>query len=464
MGVNDHSAQKLKNPLHVESPAVRILGLGMLFALCIVWQLPHVIALRYLLIIMLTVLYAPAALTALWRAPASSVFEPSPRLLFLVYTAFLSWLLVVAALISNEPAQSFQEIRGEWLSSTLCLLFGFGAGVACSSTHENRGGAALWAVFWGLVCHAGLQLAFISWMLVQHGDLQPTFRGIGDHPANVTYTNGLALAILLAGMIVAPSAHVGFPRMGSWLRAFVYGLLFLSTLASQNRNGVVVFLALTAIGGLVLAFRFRTYAPRKWWSALAICLAVVAIGTFLGLKSDPRWQRFLTTVPIAWDIDSNRAWVNSEKYPVPLAADGSTLDVSTYERIAYVRVAWRLVVGHPMGTEISRDAFRKLLEREHPDLRTDHAHNGYLDMALSAGQPGLALWLVFLSTAIWYGVRHYRRTGNAYAIALVLLVCAFALRGALDSIFRDHIVEEFMLCAGLLTGCLHAASANYAWR
>ena len=119
-----------------------------------------------------------------------------------------------------------------------------------------------------------------------------------------------------------------------------------------------------------------------------------------------------------------------------------------------------LDIGSQDGSDSKR--FRKLLERDHPDLRTGHAHNGYLDMALSAGQPGLVLWLAFFSTAIWYGVRHYSRSGNPYAIALILLICAFALRGALDSIFRDHIVEEFMLCAGLLTGCLHAASAEEA--
>jgi hypothetical protein len=36
----------------------------------------------------------------------------------------------------------------------------------------------------------------------------------------------------------------------------------------------------------------------------------------------------------------------------------------------------------------------------------------------------------------------------------MLLVVMFALRALLDSIFRNHMIEQFMLVAGLLAGAI----------
>lgn len=442
--------------LRFESDKWQLAGLGSLFALCIVWQLPHVISLRYLLIVLLTALYLPAALRRFRTVSPDS----GPRLLLLVFTAFLLWLLAVAIVISPEPAQSLREIKSEWLPATLCLLAGLGAGAMSAGSGSARDGAALRAVFWGLVFHAVLQLGYTAWMLALNGHLPSRFGGISDHRANVTYTNGLAVAILLADRIASSSAKSSLLRLGVRAQSGIFALLFVSTLASGTRNGAAVFLGMSLLGGLVFAARFRRANPRRWWLVLAVCVAAVALGSAIALKSDPRWQRFLATVPVAWDVDSNRAWVNTKVHPLPQAADGGEIDKSAYERIAYLRVAGRLLSEHPLGTEISRDAFRKLLEREHPGMRTNHAHNSYLDLALSAGFPGLGLWLAFLGAMAWYGTRAYLRRRDACGLALVFVVGAFAMRSVLDSIIRDHTIEEFLLCVGVLAGCIGGTPAG----
>ena len=43
-------------------------------------------------------------------------------------------------------------------------------------------------------------------------------------------------------------------------------------------------------------------------------------------------------------------------------------------------------------------------------------------------------------------------------MALILVVIWYSLRGGLDSIFRHHVLEEFMLCVGLLLGAIDVGS------
>jgi O-antigen ligase len=185
---------------------------------------------------------------------------------------------------------------------------------------------------------------------------------------------------------------------------------------------------------------------------------VLLLGVWLGIKSDPRWQRIVATVPVAWDIDSTNFWVNPYVSGGPKAADGGELDISVYHRLALARVAGRYFMEHPLGTDATREAFKRLVTSKYPNAILGHSHNGYLDFGLASGFPGLALWAAFLSALAWYGLMRYLETGSPHAMALLLVVVAYSMRGVLDSIFREHMLEEFMLCVGLLMGAINVRS------
>jgi hypothetical protein len=187
-------------------------------------------------------------------------------------------------------------------------------------------------------------------------------------------------------------------------------------------------------------------------------LLVLLFGVWLGIKSDPSWQRIVATIPVAWDIDSTDYWVNPYVPGGPRAADGGKLDISVYHRVALARVAWRYFMEHPLGTDATREAFKRLVTKKYPSAILAHSHNSYLDLGLATGFPGLVLWVVFLSVLAWYGLKRYRETGSPYAMALILVVVGYSLRGGLDSIFREHMIEEFMLSVGLLMGAIDVRS------
>jgi hypothetical protein len=181
------------------------------------------------------------------------------------------------------------------------------------------------------------------------------------------------------------------------------------------------------------------------------------------LKSDTRWTRFLATVAVAWNIDADTTWVYAEGKPLPLASDGLPVERTAYERISWARYAVRLIEENPLGTAVSRSSFRELVTANFGDAWAAHSHNGYLDLALSVGLPGLFLWTAFLVGLIWQGYKAYFFGRQAAGLALLLLTSGFAARAFLDSTLRDHILEEFMFFAGLLlaAACGNQVSQGY---
>ena len=441
---------------HVDSPVLQKFGIALLFALAIVWQIPHAIALRHFLILALCALYLPRGVAAILCRCADPAVEAWRRRMLLVYAALIVWMLIVAIVISRHTPASLRDLLGEWLPATFCLAVGVGAALVLSGVPAGRN-LAVRAVFWGLVLHAVLQLGTAAWFLAQDGSLPLHFTGISDHRANVTYTNALALAVLIADGIAVAFQRARFLGLTRAARLIIYGALLLSTFASASRSGVVVFVLLTIIGGGILFFSDHERRQSGHFRLMVIGgLVVLLLGVWLAIKFDPRWQRIVATVPVAWDIDSTDFWVNPYVSGGPKAADGAELDISVYHRVALARLAGRYLLEHPLGTDATREAFARLVTSKYPNGVLAHSHNGYLDFGLATGFPGLVLWTAFLSALAWYGLKRYQETGSPYAMALLLVVVGYSVRGVLDSIFREHMLEEFMLCVGLLLGAVSA--------
>lgn len=445
----------LKEVLRLEAANPRAAGLALLFAVLIVWQLPHVLFLRYTLVIMLGALCWGTAVRALRGKPPFERWDRSFRMPFLAYVAFLAWLLVVAVLVGDQPLASLSELRAEWLPTTLVLLLGFGAAIRLAGA-PGSGNAAVKVAFWGLVAHAVLQLAVAAVTFFTAGAFPVlNFGGISDHKSNVTYTNTLALAFLLADVASAPSRDGSYVGLGRKGQLAVFALLLASTIVSATRNGLIVFLLLTLVGGWLIARRYRHASPR-WWGMFGACVAFTAAAAAIGLKADARWSGFLATVPVAWDTEHHRAWLEGERNEtnLPPTAAGKPVEPSAYYRVAYLKEGTELLLEHPWGTEIGRDTFNKLIHAKYGTAGMSHAHNGLLDLGLSAGIPAMILWLGVLGAFAATGLRTWRSRQDPLGLALFLCVLGFAARMLLDSTLRDHVIEEFALVAGLLAGAV----------
>jgi O-antigen ligase len=224
---------------------------------------------------------------------------------------------------------------------------------------------------------------------------------------------------------------------------------------SATRNGLIVFVILTIVGGLI-ALRYKTDATRQWWAVVGVCVVITLAGILAGLKADSRWNGFLATVPAAWDTETHRAWLKGETSfeDLPRTEAGTVVDASAYYRIAFAKEGVKLLLEHPWGTEIGRDTFRRLVHEKYGTAGMSHAHDGLLDLGLSAGFPGMVLWVAFLAALATLGVKAWKRDRDTLGLALFLAVLGFGLRMLMDSTLRDHIIEEFVMVAGLLAGAI----------
>lgn len=112
------------------------------------------------------------------------------------------------------------------------------------------------------------------------------------------------------------------------------------------------------------------------------------------------------------------------------------------------------VVIRPLGMEISRDTFHKLVLEKYGRAGMAHSHNSWIDLGVEIGIPGLTIWGLVLLLLTQSGWRAWRADQEPLGLGLAVLVIMFTVRGLLDSIFRDHEIEQFMLVAGLLLSTL----------
>ncbi len=428
-----------------------VLVLIVIFVLVIVWQVPHTIVLRFSLVIGLGLVAWPVAFPALFR-PATPA-ERRARWPFAALAAFLAWSLVVGLVVSPDVRQSLIDLRAEWLAPTLILVLGYGL-----SLRFGEEDAVARVLFLALVFHAYLQLISAALVLAERGAINFLyFGGIGDHRANVTYTNAFALAMLIADTVARTRGGTGFLRIGTRWALAAFALILGSTVLANTRNGMVVFALMAVIGFLLVARElWGGRATRGAWAALVACGALTLTGAILGLKTDPRWSGFMATVPVAWDTGKYRQWLRGEHDDIglPVTATGKPVEASAYYRIAYLKEATLLLIEHPWGTRIGRDAFTLAVRDKYGVAGMSHAHNGFLDLGVSVGFPGVILWIAFMASFAMYAVKGSDADRSGLRAALVLAIVAFAARTCLDATVRDHVLQEFMFVAGVLTGAI----------
>ena len=107
-----------------------------------------------------------------------------------------------------------------------------------------------------------------------------------------------------------------------------------------------------------------------------------------------------------------------------------------------------LVRQHPLGIGFGRSAFGHGLKAKYGE-GSGHSHSGLLDLAIGVGVPGALLWLgliVILMRLTW---KQYRATHSYVALLLLLVLTDYGARMVLDSIIRDHMLQQFMFLTGL---------------
>ncbi len=425
------------------------LWLALLGVLMFVWPIPGTIALRHQLMAACLLGFGYLALKA---RPWPSLAQPKAPLT--LYALLSAWILFQALFVSRETTWALGEIGGQWLMGALSLAIGILAALATSRSTMNR--TILWVLGGALFLH----VLYADFMALQ------AFFETGILPKRVgglagTISTGMDKMNYLTNMLFAILATDAFFRITYRERllpipvpalVLALGLALFSTYIEAVRNGFVALMLLLV--SLIFLYWFENRARFSkavlFGTVAGFVIAAITFG-YAGYKEDKRWQTLIQTIPIALDTATHKAWLNSHKYAYPRLPNGDTVDPSNYERMAWAKEGWLLVMDHPLGVGYGRAAFgHGLMAKYGEGFIGSHSHIGLLDLAIGTGIPGALLWLAFLASVILLAARSYFSHKNPFGLLLFFIVTGFATRMLVDSIIRDHMLEQFLFLVGFL--------------
>lgn len=420
-------------------------GLTLLTLLFAVWPVVHTISLRDLLLVLSAGIFAYLVArhrpSLLWRHIEWPVG---------LYTALTLWMIAVAVFVSTETVWSLNEIRGQWLKGTLALLTGGLAALAVREAPAVRR-TAVTLIFVTLLLH----VVYVDYlglkMLLKNGQiLRGLAGGLTQGPDASNYLSNMLLALLLTEAFIRLVYRERFLPLATPVLIIFFPLALFSIYAEGVRNGIIEILFVLFVF-TVLFFVEHRQRISKTTVVIVVSLLILmpVIFTYLSYKTDVRWQTFMETVPLAWDTDANRQWINLSRKDELKLSSGEPVDWSNYMRMARIKAGVDLTLEYPLGVGFGRNAFGHAVMKKYGE-GSSHSHSGLIDLAVGTGIPGTLLWLGFLGSLFALGWRRFRQTHAYCALALVLLVTGYGFRMLIDSTIRDHMLQMFLFLAAFL--------------
>ena len=419
--------------------------LGLLF---FVWPIPRTISLRDLLLVLILLVSAYLA----WRQGGSrgnlrALLTPA-----ILFAALTAWMYFVALFISPESAWSIDELNSQWIRALAALVAGVVVALAVGSDSDFKQKILL-VIFAALLLHVLIVdiLALKQWSqdLMAHQEFG-RISGLAGGADKSNYLTNLFLCFLLAESLYRLLSKKRALPFGNVLLGSAIGVALLSLFAERMRNGMAVFALLLLTTGLLwlLAQKQRLKKTGLVVSALAlVAVALGGLGLAVVIKGHSDLEKLIETAPVAWDTEHHQGWLDEKKYGLPVLPSGETVDPSAYMRIAWFKQGLLIIGEHPFGIGFGRNAYGHGLKAKYGEGR-GHSHSGLLDLAIGTGVPGTLLWLGFFVSLMRLAWKRARATHNHAAILLVLLLLDFGARMVVDSVIRDHMLQQFMLLVG----------------
>ena len=424
---------------------LEIVGLILMGLLFFVWPVPHTVSVRDLLLLLNLVLFGYLA----WRQglPREAVRELSVPVVIL--TVFMAWMYIVAVFVSTETAWSLGEIQSQWWRALVALLIGGCAAYAAKNISGFR--RKVWlAPFAVLMLH----LLYVDFLAVQEwlasGPVERV-EGLTGGPDMSSYLTNILFGFLLAELFHRAMHKKRALPVYRAVLATAWVLAIISVFAERTRNQMITLvIMMLVLGTIYLSTQRHRLKKPVFLAGVGLMLLVVlgGMGLVVTARESSGLSNLIGTVPIAWDTEHNKAWQDEGRDGWPKLPNGETVDISAYLRIAWFKEGLSLVRGHPLGIGYGRDAYGHGMELKY-GKGNGYSHSGLLDIMIGIGIPGSALWIAFIVSLMYLSYTRMRASSNYAAVLLFLLLLDYGTRTLLDSVQRDHMLQQFMFLVGL---------------
>jgi hypothetical protein len=409
-----------------------------LVAVVFVFPLPGTIALRNLLLLIgLIALLATRHDTPRPRPPRN--LRPAAWGL----VAITAWLALHSAAVAPAPTLALDNLRGDWIVPLLT------AALAAYASARIDSASAVRAVVIALLAHVVWVFAWQArvWVgagMPAHWPLVLVPFGQNDFQSSL---NGMLFAILVAdrvSRVLVPTNSIGNSGAAGW---FAASASLMGDVVLRMRNGTIVTLLLISTASLLVGRVHKRF--------LALLVIAVAVGA-ASISLDSRWRGLKESLVVGWNSPS-LYWQGFQEELRPLSASGTPVEQSAYARAAWAHEAIKAIAENPLGIGFGRDGFGRAVEMKYGYRGMVSSHSGWLDFALAAGIPGLALLLLTAVLAIRGGWRQFRDHDDAAGLMLAFTVGGYLLRCLLDGHFSGWRLGLFAFICGVLIAAMKPA-------
>lgn len=423
---------------------LEIAALALLGLLFFVWPMPHTVSVRDLLLVLNLCLFGYLAWQRGWsRQSFRKLLLPASAL-----AALTAWMYLVAFFISPETSWSLDEISSQWIRGLVALVAGVLAAMAVGTESDFKQKALL-VVFIALMLHV-LYVDLEALNIWLHDQNLERLAGLTEGPDKSNYLTNLLFCFLLTESFSRIFHKKGTLPFGNGILTAALALAVISVIVERTRNGIIMLvLMLLALGALYLVEQRKRLKKTAIIGGIATMLMVViaGLGLVVAARQSSSLNNLVATVSIGWDTENYKAWQDNGRDGWPKLPTGETVDPSAYLRIAWLKEGLLLFKEHPYGIGFGRNAFGHGLKAKYGE-GGGHSHSGLLDFAIGTGVPGTLLWLGFFVSLMRLAWKRSRAAHSHAAILLMLLLLDFGARMFLDSVIRDHMLQQFMLLVG----------------
>jgi len=226
------------------------------------------------------------------------------------------------------------------------------------------------------------------------------------------------------------------------------GLLFLISIFSlyvqAKRNGIIsiLFLIISVIFFVKLIHKQIT---KKF---ILLSLAGLILGSallYLDIKEDKRWDTLKATFKLVF-IQDNMAGLYGK---LPKLPNGQRADDSNYERLFMIKEGLKLIIEHPLGYGYARNIYGKAMSKKYHVHISTHSHSGFIDWGIGLGIIGLIIWSTICFLILYISFKNFVNYQSYFALLTFFLTTSFYFRMFLDSINKDHMLQQFVFFTSL---------------
>lgn len=362
------------------------------YLLLLIWVLPHTIALRNIILSfgVFTFLLAIYKFPNYYKIPISWALIP----LFLICTLFI-WTIVHYLYFSYDQTLEFDEIKSIWLRSFFGCCIAYFVGETFKKNNPNFFiYKNLFFIF--LLAVPIENLSMYLHACYENGKfISPQFY-VGNYlfkKIETTFFGSIAMAIYCSQIKYCWQSS---NFKGAFYFSLAIPVIFISGIISNSKNATIinifilfVLLLLIMVGGM----RNRRFNLKFFFPLVAgVFISAIVIGTHLKYAS-PGWLSLGEDIKTSLDVDRHTEWRDSVgAQELPKNEYGEYVSGSTYLRVAWAVVGYRLIDKHPAGYGSINRSFDLLLKHDGvPHWSNGQTHSGWVDFGLAYGKLGLAI-------------------------------------------------------------------------